>query len=63
MTYITEQIARAAGTDKANRRMRKAGRTQWDLGDWNCAVKEYYRLMNAVSQDPPIPHCVNSQLV
>jgi len=57
--YLTEKMARAAATDKANRRMRKAGRTQWSEADYAAAVKEYYRLMPNGS----IPHCVESQLV
>jgi hypothetical protein len=32
------RIARAAGEDAANRRMRKAGRRRWSRADYNCAV-------------------------
>lgn len=62
--YLTEALARSAGNDKANRRMRKAGRTAWNQDDWACACSEYYRLMEAAGRpNPPIPHCVNSTLV
>jgi hypothetical protein len=32
------QIARSAGEDAANRRMRKAGRRRWSRADYNYAV-------------------------
>lgn len=57
-------MARAAATDKANRRMRKSGRTAWSLGDYNCAVREYYRLCETAGiQSPAIAHCHDSALV
>lgn len=32
------RIARSAGEDAANRRMRKAGRRRWSAADYDCAV-------------------------
>ena len=32
------RIARSAGEDAANRRMRKAGRRRWTAADYDCAV-------------------------
>jgi hypothetical protein len=32
------RIARSAGEDVANRRMRKAGRRGWTAADYDCAV-------------------------
>jgi hypothetical protein len=32
------RIARSAGEDAANRRMRKAGRRCWTAADYDCAV-------------------------
>lgn len=56
--YFLDQLARAAATDKANRRMRKAGRTRWNLSDFRCAVREYYRLL----PNGPVPHCQENKL-
>lgn len=42
---ITYEIAQAAGTDKANHRMRKAGRKAWNRADYNAAVREMNRLL------------------
>lgn len=63
--FLNPQIvARAAGTDKANRRMRRAGRIAWDEADYAAAVAEYYRVYESLSgADAPIPHCVSSNLV
>lgn len=59
-----DQLARAAATDKANRRMRRQGRTEWSLEDYNAAVAEYYRIMKDEhgNDAPPIPHCRQNQL-
>ncbi len=39
------EIAMAAGRDAANRRVRKAGRTRWNLSDWNEACRVFNKLM------------------
>jgi hypothetical protein len=36
---LTEDMARAAGRDAANRRMRAAGRTVWNRADFNLAAR------------------------
>jgi hypothetical protein len=41
---MTEQIARAASWDEANRNMRKNGRKTWNEEDYNVAVETYDRL-------------------
>jgi hypothetical protein len=41
MTYA---IARAAGTDVANARMRKAGRSTWNKADYHAAARTFARL-------------------
>ena len=33
------RVARSAGEDAANRRMRKAGRRHWTAADYDCAVE------------------------
>lgn len=42
---MTDQLARAAGTDAGNRHMKEAGRTKWDATDYAAAASEYKRLM------------------
>lgn len=39
------QIARYAGEDAANRRMRKAGRRRWTKADYNHAVSVMHRVL------------------
>ena len=39
MIDITYELAHAAGTDAANRQMRKAGRTAWSEDDYNLACR------------------------
>ena len=41
MTYA---LAHAASMDAANRSMRKAGRTVWNVDDYNAHVREFDRL-------------------
>lgn len=41
---LTNQLARAAATDAANRQMRKAGRQKWNASDYNLACREFARL-------------------
>lgn len=41
---MTQQLARAAGTDAANAQMRKAGRTAWSTEDYDLAVSTFRRL-------------------
>lgn len=38
---MTYDLAMAIGKDAANQQMRKAGRTQWNLDDWNRAAKVF----------------------
>ncbi len=49
---LTPTIARAAGQDAGNRNMRKAGRTKWNLEDWNVAADETARLFKAMGLIP-----------
>ena len=39
------RIARAAGADAANRRMRKAGRHRWTAADYDHAVNVMHRVL------------------
>ena len=41
---MTYQLAMAAGTDAANRRMRAAGRTKWNRADYSEAARTFNRL-------------------
>jgi hypothetical protein len=36
---MTIEIARAAGADAADRRMRRAGRSKWSIGDYLLACR------------------------
>jgi hypothetical protein len=42
---ITPAIARAAGTDAANKQMRGAGRSAWNEDDYNLASETMMRLL------------------
>lgn len=42
---MTYNLAWAAATDAANRRMRKHGRTNWSRGDYNFAVRKFDRIL------------------
>ena len=41
---MTRELARAAGTDAGNRRMRADNRKGWNADDYNAAVAEFDRL-------------------
>lgn len=41
---MTDQLARAAAKDAADRRMNIAGRKAWSSGDYNLAVRTFNRL-------------------
>ena len=45
---ITYKIAMAAGTDAANKQMRKAGRAVWNESDYNLAADTANRLMGVL---------------
>jgi hypothetical protein len=45
------QIARSAGEDAANRRMRKAGRRRWSAADYDCAVNVTRRVLSQLGYD------------
>jgi hypothetical protein len=45
------QLARCAGEDAANRRMRKAGRKAWSETDHAYAVRETERILNGLGFD------------
>jgi hypothetical protein len=45
------RIARAAGADAANRRMRKAGRSRWTKADYNHAVAVMVRFLVQLGYD------------
>lgn len=42
---LTETLARASGQDAGCVQMRKAGRTKWNLADYNLASETTMRLM------------------
>ena len=44
MQTMTYDIAMAAARDAGNARMRKAGRTAWNRGDYNEMVRTFNRL-------------------
>ena len=46
--HMTPEIARAAGADAANARMRAAGRTAWNRADYNLAARTMNRLLASV---------------
>ena len=41
------EVAWAAGSDAANRRMRKGKRIAWSRSDYNAAIAEYNRVIRA----------------
>jgi hypothetical protein len=45
---LTPEMARAAGRDAANVRMRAAGRTAWNRADYNTACRVTAKLMACV---------------
>ena len=45
MIVLTEELARAAAMDAANRNRRKSGRKKWNKEDYNVAVQELNRLL------------------
>jgi hypothetical protein len=45
------RIARAAGEDAANRRMRKAGRARWIEADFDCGVDVMRRVLAQLGYD------------
>jgi len=51
MTYkgkMTYEIAMAVGQDAANQQMRKQGRSEWNLDDWNKAAETAQKLLKLV---------------
>lgn len=48
---MTIELARAAAWDAADKRMRKAGRSQWTRGDYNHACREFERLARLIAPD------------
>lgn len=55
MAVDAEQATRiigAAGQDEGNRRMRAAGRTAWNLADYNAAVRTANQLFRSVGLAP-----------
>ena len=47
---LTYEIARAAGFDAANTSMRKAGRSVWNVDDWNAMAREMGRLIDIIDE-------------
>lgn len=45
------RIARSAGEDAANRRMRKAGRRRWTAADYDHAVTVMQRVLEQLGYD------------
>jgi ribosomal protein L2 len=45
-------VARSAGEDAANRRMRKAGRRRWTLADYDHAVSVMNRVLDQLGYGP-----------
>jgi hypothetical protein len=43
---LSDDIIRAAAKDAGNRAMRRAGRTQWSIDDYNRSVQEHARLLD-----------------
>ena len=43
------RVSRGIAVDKGNRHMRKAGRTTWDVSDFDAATAELQRLTLAVA--------------
>lgn len=58
---MTREIARDCALDAGSRRMREAGRSAWDAGDYDAACDEFDRLMriffpeDATEEPPPNP--------
>jgi hypothetical protein len=48
------RIARSAGEDAANRRMRKAGRRRWTKAGYNHAVDVMTRVLSQLGYWPPV---------
>ena len=48
------RIARSAGEDAANRRMRKADRRRWTRADYNHAVAVMNRVLAQLGYDSPL---------
>lgn len=44
MITMNYSICMDAARDKGNRNMRKNGRTQWNIDDWDAAAKELDRV-------------------
>lgn len=49
---MTPALARAAGADLANRRMRAEGRTEWSEADYDAACDETQRLLRQAGLVP-----------
>jgi hypothetical protein len=45
---LTPEMARAAGRDAANARMRATGRTEWNRADYNTACRVTAKLMATI---------------
>jgi hypothetical protein len=45
---MTRNMAYAAAMDFANKRMRKAGRNAWSIGDYRAACEKFAELMKLV---------------
>jgi hypothetical protein len=50
---LDRDLARAIGQDAANAQMRKQGRTQWNLDDWNLAARITNDLVDKIEQQQP----------
>ena len=46
MITMTYDLAMAAATDAANRRMRGEGRTRWNEEDWDEMCRVFYELFD-----------------
>jgi hypothetical protein len=51
------RIARSAGEDAANRRMRRSGRRQWSAGDYDLAVDVLNRVLEQLGYGSPEMRC------
>ena len=45
MITLTRKLARAIGWDAGNHSMKKAGRKQWNVDDWNTATEITNKLL------------------
>lgn len=55
MLTLTHPLAMAAAQDAGDRAMRAAGRSAWNVGDWNAACDAFARLNPREDHATPEP--------